>query len=318
MTICINFQRLVKKQEIAMNSEEKDMNNTQNACEPVVDIICGQRFVRKETVCCPLCGQINPSRFIKAQFGMNVMVAECSDCRLAYQTPQPSMEACQAYMNMRWSSGDSYVSDTNEQVRRAQSQMRYVNRLCPQKGSLLDIGAGIGTFVRVAIDDGWKATGVERSTTAQKRALAENNVELLTKFPEAEYDIITLWDVVEHLQQPFEMFTSVKKLLRPNGYVIMETVNWESWLRLAMGDQWNLYLLDHHFYFSPPSLEKVLMKCGLCNFRILNTGPTPPIFRMFFHIGLNNTIWKGYRQAKKLWPEHYAYNVMFAAAQKPG
>lgn len=300
-----------------MSDSNGEMVASEFSGEPVVDIISGKKYYRTELVCCPLCGQRHKSRQLNVRFGMKVMVAECKSCRLAYQTPRPSTEACRAYMDMRWNSSDAYVKDAKSQRRNANKQMQYVNKLHRGPGSLLDFGAGIGTFVRAAMEQGWHAVGVERSASAIDRAKEENGVELRLELPDGEYDIITLWDVVEHLHRPEETFLSLKKLLRPGGYVIMETVNWESWLRLALGDKWNLYLFDHHFYFSPASLEQLLVRCGLHNFRLLSSKPTPPIFRMFLHIGLNRLTWAGYHRAKALWPEHYRYNVITAAVQAP-
>jgi SAM-dependent methyltransferase len=281
------------------------------------DTICGKQYYRTDIIRCPLCGQEHTSRMFNVQFGMKVIVAECSSCRLAYQTPRPSVEACQAYMDMRWNSSDLYVKDAKGQQLRAEKQMQYVKNLSGGTGNLLDFGAGIGTFVQSALAQGWQAKGVERNASAIIRAKKENGVELYREIPDGNYDVITLWDVVEHLHNPREMFMYLKNFLRPEGYLIMETVNWENWLRLALGDKWNLYLFDHHFYFSPPSLKEQLARCGLHNFILLNTKPVPPIFRTFLHIGFNRSTWHGYWQAKKLWSEHYAYNVMTAVAQLP-
>ena len=283
--------------------------------EPFSDIICGRKYCRKDAVGCPLCGQKHKPRLLNVQFEMKVMVAECPSCRLAYQTPRPSVEACQAYMDMRWNSSDSYVRDIKEQQQRAKKQMQYVKQVTSKTGRLLDFGAGIGTFVQTAMMEGWQAIGVERSSLAINRAKEENGVELYREVQGADYDVITLWDVVEHLQYPQEIFTKLRSLLCLGGYLIIETVNWESWLRLTMGDRWNLYLFDHHFYFSPLSLREMVARCGLHNFTLLNTKPTPPIIRAFLHFGFNRSTWEGYRRAKKLWPTHYSYNVMVAAVQ---
>ncbi len=308
---------LIIGQEISkeMSDNYDKMINNHSCSKVFSDVICGKEYYRTETVNCPLCGQKHNSHQIGVQFGMKVMVAECPTCRLAYQTPRPTVEACQAYMDMRWSSGDSYVRDSKEQKNRAKKQMQYVKQITSKVGRLLDFGAGIGTFVQTAMTEGWQAIGVERSSLAISRAKKENKVELYQEVRDTNYDVITLWDVVEHLQYPQEIFTKLRGLLRPGGYLIVETVNWESWLRLALGDEWNLYLFDHHFYFSPSSLKEMLARCGLHNFTLLNTEPTPPIIRAFLHFGFSRSTWQGYRHAKKLWPTHYSYNVMVAAVQ---
>src|SRR5262249_8958187 len=136
----------------------------------VIDVIAGQEFPRLQRMGCPFCGRVREPRELPVHFGMKAMVAECSACRIGYQTPRPSVEASLAYMNMRWASSDAYVADRDAQRRRALKCLAYVNRLFDRPGDLLDFGAGIGTFVKVALENGWRATGVEQSVTAIERA----------------------------------------------------------------------------------------------------------------------------------------------------
>jgi 2-polyprenyl-3-methyl-5-hydroxy-6-metoxy-1,4-benzoquinol methylase len=176
-------------------------------------------------------------------------------------------------MEMRWRSHDDYVANREQQRTRAQRQLALVGGIVAPGSRLLDFGAGTGTFVRVACEGGWDAVGVERSEVAMERALRENGVVLHSVLPAsgANFDVITLWDVVEHLRDPISMVESLRAHLRPGGWMIFETGNWESWNRLAAADAWALYLFDHQYYFSPASLERVLGRAGLMRLRTLLT-----------------------------------------------
>src|SRR5687768_17235346 len=88
--------------------------------------------------------------------------------------------------------------------------------------------------------------------------------------------MITMWDVVEHLREPKEVLSFLRPHLNPDGVLVMETGNYENWLRLAEGDKWSLYLLDHHFYFTPHSLESVAHDAGYSSFRLTDAGKTMP------------------------------------------
>jgi SAM-dependent methyltransferase len=272
------------------------------------DEIAGRSFVRTETVNCPLCGDAHQAREISARFGMKAMVAECPKCRLAYQSPRPSEEACIAYMDWRWASNDGYVSDTQEKREVAAFKMQLVKQACGDRGDLLDFGAGSGVFVRAAIDGGWLATGVEHSTSAITRAKHFYNVDLLREIPDKTFDVITLWDVIEHLKEPIELLSILRTRLRPGGSIFVETGNYESWMRVAKGDKWGLYLLDHHYYFSPTSLKATLDKAGFSEFSLMSSGRKKP---SLFHY----RDWLVWRRARQVWPEHAELHTMVALAK---
>lgn len=121
------------------------------------DVIEGVSYARLEEPGCPLCGALHASRTIPVSFGMTAAVAECAACRLAYQTPRPSLEASLAYMEMRWRSQDTYVGDPEHQRARAAKQLELLALVAPAGARVLDFGAGIGTFARAARAAGWDA-----------------------------------------------------------------------------------------------------------------------------------------------------------------
>ena len=282
------------------------------AGSPVVDVICGKRYPRTERKPCPLCGQYREPRRLQARFGMIAMVSECDPCRIAYQTPMPTPEATLAYMNALWGSSLAYMGNESS-LGRARVAFTYLQHEFPKPGYLLDFGAGTGAFVRVALESGWKAHGVERSSTAIERAKAENHVVLTPEVGDDGYDVITMWDVIEHLRDPAETLVRLKKHLRPGGRIILETGNWECWLRLAQGDRWDLYQMDHHYYFSPQTLNAYLEGCGYGNFRLVPRALDLPSRLP----GANLRDWfyqrKAFRLARIAWPEHGGHNLIVAS-----
>jgi SAM-dependent methyltransferase len=285
----------------------------------ITDIIDSKTFVRAEHVGCPLCGGNYPSRPIKAQFGMTAHVAICEKDRLAFQTPRPSPEATLAYMNWRWGSDDSYVRDVQAQLGRGRAQLEFVHSHANPPGTLLDFGAGSGSFVKVARDAGWSAEGVERSRTARANALERYDLNLLEELPEKQYDVITLWDVIEHLRAPADMLTTLYANLKPGGQIFIETGNWENWQRVVNGDKWHVYLLDHHFYFSPSSLGKIVSDAGYQDFRLLDVNRKKPggfgAFKKMPRYTAHS--WAAWMNAKLKWGNHGDIVTMIAVARKP-
>ena len=282
----------------------------------MVDVINGAAYPREAPIACPLCGQVNDPRPIPARFDMQTSVAECVPCRLAYQTPRPSEEASRAHMDWRWSSGDRYVTDSESKRRAAREKLRHVEAVCPARGRLLDFGAGSGAFVRASLDGGWDATGVEQSASAVVRAREYYGVELLNGIPDDRFDVITMWDVVEHLRDPVAVLRLLHARLAQNGVLLVETGNYENWRRLLEGDRWGLYLLDHHFYFTPHSLQTATLRAGFSALDVLDFDHSAPSLSRTLKRPLwGLRAWRAYRGAREEWPRHGDINVMVAVAK---
>lgn len=288
--------------------------------QTIVDVIEDRDFPRTEEVGCALCGAQQEPRQIAARFGMTAMVAECPACRLAYQTPRPSQEASLAYMNWRWRSSDQYVSDTIEQMRRATQQMAYVQSQVRAPTRLLDFGAGAGSFVRAALDQGWDAIGVEQSASAIERAKQFYNVDLCEMLPDERYEVITLWDVIEHLRDPEALLRQLSEHLTPEGLLFIETGNYESWRRLADGDRWSLYLFDHQYYFTPHSLAQIMRRAGFTDIALLNAHHGRPHLHpkhLLRQPGNLARSWIEWAKAKARWPDHGGVGMMVVVGRIP-
>lgn len=284
------------------------------------DIIEGRRFLRGAGEAnCYLCGKRKESRRIPVRFGQNVIVAKCSDCRIAFQSPMPSPEASSAYMNWRWRSTDVYVRDRASQMQRAMKQVSIIKRFINRPIRLVDFGAGSGSFVRAALDQGWAAIGIELSISARSLAREFYNVELRGEMAEGQYDVITLWDVVEHLRDPRGILTMLGRYLTKDGIIFIETGNFENWRRIAEKDKWGLYLFDHQFYFSPSSLKQVLRDSGFKKFYLLDCHHSHPTIRIrkFLRQPLRFiSSWFWWIWAKAKWPKHGDINVMLVVGRK--
>lgn len=290
-----------------------------NVRKEYFDNIDGKKFLRTQLVVCPICSQDREPREIQARFGLKAMVAECEDCRIAFQTPRPSIEASIAYMNMRWNSEDTYVANVESQVKRATAQLSYVSQNHKGSLNLVDFGAGAGSFVKAAIDNGWEAYGIEHSDSAIARAKDFYGVNLYKEFQGEKVDVVTMWDVIEHLQDPQDTLEMVAKTLKEDGLLVVETGNYEHWRRLVERDSWGLYLFDHHYYFTPESLKKVLLRSGFENVRLLDVDHRAPVITLRKCIGhpISTAVsWFEYKRAMAKWPSHGDIYNMVLVAQK--
>lgn len=136
------------------------------------------------------------------------------------------------------------------------------------KGKILDIGSSAGFFLAEAKNRGWEATGIEFSNWSKKHAeekfglaIYDQPLEKLN-WPAESFDAITMLDVIEHLTDPRQVLAEVKKILKSNGIFALTTPNIDSLAAKLTKEKWYAVLPGHLFYFSPRTLEKILVEAG--------------------------------------------------------
>ena len=129
------------------------------------------------------------------------------------------------------------------------NKLDLINSLQPDKGRILDIGAGTGDFLSVAKQNGWQTIGVEPSDKA--KAIAKNKgvsfVEKTTELENQSFDVISMWHVLEHVPNLDEQIKELKRLLKPNGTLIIAVPNFQSFDAKHYGKFWAAYDVPIHF-----------------------------------------------------------------------
>ena len=136
-------------------------------------------------------------------------------------------------------------------------------------GRLLDIGCAKGEFLNVARRH-FDVQGVEVSATALKEARAILGPRVFAgdlleaNFPEASFDVITLFSTVEHLAEPVAVLQECRRLLRDGGNLVIKTPNFSSLNRRLLRGGWSGYKLPEHcFFFSPRGIQRLFLRAGL-------------------------------------------------------
>lgn len=136
------------------------------------------------------------------------------------------------------------------------------------KGRLLDVGAATGFFLNMAKKRGYDVFGVEMSESAASLA-REKGIDVKTgdliehNMPANSFDIITMFDVLEHMTEPFKELKEAKKILKKGGLLVINTPNGRSLLARTLKTKWHLVLPPEHlFYFSPDNLSLFLKSQG--------------------------------------------------------
>ena len=184
-----------------------------------------------EYVNCNLCGSDN---YAYINYEGKRRIVKCRECGLIYRNPR-SVAALDRETDSRRVYG-SYT-EAEEHVSRARERFfrKSLNRL-NRKGDrphrrLLDIGCGQGHFLNLAKDSGWEVEGVEPVKSACDYARQLFGIEIKNKalkeagFPEAHFDAVTLWNVLDHLPDPLEALKEIDRILKPGGILVIRVPN---------------------------------------------------------------------------------------------
>lgn len=173
------------------------------------------------------------------------------------------------------------------QERRDQVARRRIEQLAAFAGrtplalDLLDVGCSTGAFLASAVRMGVPARGVEpapeAAATARARGLDVRTATLgESGYGAGQFDAVTLFEVIEHLDEPLTLAREIRQVLRPGGIWLIGTANAHSWTCAAMGGRWNYLHIDAHgghvSFFSPASIRVLAERTGFEVVRIDTRG----------------------------------------------
>lgn len=223
---------------------------------------------------CAMCGGEALTHYQPKAFdgpaGTRVSITECDACAFAWQYPpaRSAEESVDFFANSYSEAGSPYF-DPAHKTKIADLEAAYLDELPLAGHRLLDVGAGAGIFARAAADRGYSVTAVDPSMEKNSTCVADRgDIQwergTITDLAGNQiFDVITLWDVIEHLPDPLGVLGDIRARLAPEGVVVLETGNFKSADRVEGGQDHWMYQLDHRWYFAPESLRQLLHWAGL-------------------------------------------------------
>ncbi len=214
-------------------------------------------------------GLINPLR----------IWVRCRNCGLVYANPQPMKDTMDKYYSLyaQGMQGGLYgniESLFEKKVQMSNNRLNIIKELNKGGKRLLDIGAGTGIFTGTAIDRGWNATGLELTGEDCQYARDNFGLELVRKDfyqlgDTGMYDVITMFEVIEHLYTPFKDLAKVNSMISNGGLLVVATPIVDSLYAKKMKERnpfW--YVKTHLTYFPRSVLTDYLISAG---FAVLDT-----------------------------------------------
>ncbi len=232
-------------------------------------------------VVCPLCGADDARvcwdtdfgadatpldeyfRCTNTHYGRFGRIVRCRACGMMYRDPQEE-DPLTAYAA---TADEDYLGEWPARQATFERSLRQLHRFVRPPGELLDVGCSTGFFLRVARDAGWHAVGLEPSHWAVAHAQAEG-LEVLQgtldshPFRPGQFDVVTLWDVIEHVRDLRQTLAAARELLRPGGVLALTTMDVYSPIARVMGARWPHLMRMHLWYFGRRHMSRLLQEAG--------------------------------------------------------
>lgn len=264
-------------------------------------------------IICNLCGQddwklrfpatlngadldVRAFRCTSSGYGHHPQIVECKQCGYVYANPRPGTnQLLSAYTAVE---DHTYLQEREGRELTFQKHLASLEKVTgpAHNRRLLDVGAYIGVFVEIAQQAGWQTCGVEPSQWAVGEAKKRNlpviqGTQDTPQLAGQTFDVITMWDVIEHVDDPAGEIHKAHHLLNPGGILVLHTMDIDSLTARLMGKRWP-WLMDMHIhYFSQATLAQMLEQKG---FQIITSGAQGRYLRLGYVAtrvgGLNKTL----------------------------
>ena len=234
-----------------------------------------------EETACLLCGGENWSPLVEAPdltpgaAGAWFMVVQCRDCGLCFTNPRPTPETISQFYQTGYEPHqppDDCSGNTRWWHRLPLVARWQHGRKCIPlhgEGRLLDFGCGGGSFLLRMRRQGWNVVGLDVSDDVVRLLRDQLGLTALQgslphpELPDESFDVITMWQALEHVHQPLEVLRAAQRLLAPGGRLILSVPNIDCLPFRWFGQAWNgLDLPRHLTHFAPWTMRLMLHRAG--------------------------------------------------------
>jgi 2-polyprenyl-3-methyl-5-hydroxy-6-metoxy-1,4-benzoquinol methylase len=224
-------------------------------------------------VTCDICGEKNNSDIYKLQ---NTHIVKCDQCKFHYISPRIDSAVLMDKIQ-KWSVEDTvdderlriaFDKNTLKLYKKFITKIKELHHLPGKK--ILDIGCSVGAFLHVAKEEGFDASGLELGKASADYAEKKQHTKVANKsifdyeVPDNSYDIVSMLEVIEHLEHPKQAMDIINKLLKPGGLVFLTTPNFTSLYQRLHGQKWWVINCEdeHIMFFDYHSMNNLLVASG--------------------------------------------------------
>jgi 2-polyprenyl-3-methyl-5-hydroxy-6-metoxy-1,4-benzoquinol methylase len=217
-----------------------------------------------EGIRCIVCGNNDKGQFKVKYCKENCSIVVCQNC--SFHFIPPYYRKAVDYTQYKTAAAIQEVAQADVWLKIQRNLLRYrLIRKYQKTGKVYDIGCGFGHFLFTGKQLGYEVSGVEMSKANVEfvRSQFHINVEennFLNVREDEKYDIVTLWDVLEHIDAADQIIEKVSRILRPGGHVFVQVPQIDSFFATLLREQWWAMGLDHVNYFSRKTIRALFTK----------------------------------------------------------
>lgn len=221
----------------------------------------------KKNILCKVCGNSTPDDFVVKFERKDFKVAECKNCGFVFipqfyreQIPYENYRDEEVLESVR--RGNNYIK-----IRRHKLRLKLIKKYV-KSGKLYDIGVGWGHFLYTAKLMGFEASGVEISELMHHYATNDLKLDVVhddffnLDLPADNWDVATMWDVLEHINEPDKAIEKVHGILKTGGYFVLQVPQIDSKVARKQKQNWSMMSIEHINYFSKKSIKTLLEAKG--------------------------------------------------------
>ena len=198
--------------------------------------------------------------------GMPVRIVRCGQCGLIYANPRPSLrDLISSYTNMV---DNEYVEEEEGRRLSARPILEQLKKM-GRHGHILDFGCATGFLLDEARKAGWEVYGIELSAWAVEYAKNKFGIDTIfhgvlknADYPDRYFDAVVMKDSIEHLPDPKDTLVEIRRILKPDGVLCINTPNIDSFISKALSARWWGVKQSHLYYFSRRTLYAMLRAAG--------------------------------------------------------
>lgn len=207
----------------------------------------------------------------------NLPIYECNNCKLQTIHPKDKLNIAEMYTEEYYSGKSEYSYRDERRTEKYDAyvwdaRIRNIKKFVPT-GNFLDIGCSFGGFLERARVYGYNPYGIEISEYSSDFARKRSIPVYTGNFLDADYqneffDVITMIEVIEHLEEPRLVFEKLYRYLRKGGVAVLQTANFEGKQAMKEGKNYHYYLPGHLYYYSRSNLIEFLSVAGFRKFKM--------------------------------------------------
>lgn len=220
-----------------------------------------------EYVHCNLCESDDTVTLYKRP---DLKLVRCRYCDLTYLNPRQKKKDLQKKYGHDYSAG--YITKEKSKRKRAKRIVKNILRY-KTAGNFLDIGCSAGFILNEARSQGFETYGIDLSPLGVgyakdilKLRVNEKDLEN-SKFPEKFFDVITLYNLIEHIPNPLKLLKEIARVSKKGALIEIWTPNIGHWRAKLSGERWENIFPEHLYYFTVKTLQEMLEKSGLTLFK---------------------------------------------------